>query len=688
VLKISTASTDPPIHYFWSQDYNATVEVTQLQSLSLVRASKAYRLSSQSEDGRENWTRNLSKVNDYLKDRGLRFRISIDYVPEVSPTVSVDRTEVQKLASQAVELEDRINQLNNKQQRLERKQRRGLDALKDRVQKQIGGVKTQINRKEDELQQVMSALENKRQRQNQWKGNGVMSTYLFEVSTDTELAATQNIEHTIDTHLEDVKATHGNPVRQALEGSNFKLKIEEVTQPRILHQLEHIGLANPAVIDQTISEAPDPVTDRLKTVQKQVAEQFRATALKDLETENGVFQRNKSTPARGIASILTDLEERQLLTDKRTKPPQSGPGIGATPAADQTAGFDPAEHGPHYYIAGSSGTGKTHLKRVFMENVASLGYNLINIDPSSYQGIGLSLPNTELEAANPTGIQATHYSTSNKLKEVPSDFNEIFNGISTLSFKDEPASETAAVTASILDQISSHDFADNPLFVFIEEADNFTDTVAIDPLRTLVQEGRKFGVHVVLVSQRPKAFDYTEKDIRQETSYILMNRRYSQNGLGRLFDIDPTNLERGQAVFVDFVDIPEIVVDTRDTLTRLWSGTPTEKEIQQVQETRGDLSTDSRFPDLEDRPTQETGGDRSPGGTTNELDSEEREVVHAIQSYIDREEQLPSQNKVIKESSFGAGKTLDILDELIDRGVVTTQAEMRYGNEATVHEIA
>lgn len=674
---VSVVETRPPIHYFWSDQYNATVEVTDLDQFALVRASKAYRLSNQGVEARENWTRNLSKVNDYLKKRGLRFRISVDYVPEVSPSVSVDRQEIEGLANEAVTLESELEDLEERRVNLHKKIQNGLPELRDRMEQALGSVKGQIAQKEDRVEQVMEELEAKRRRQNQWQGNGVMSTFLFEVSTDVDLVSKARVSEAVNQHLEDVAATHGNPVRQALEGSNFKLDIEEVRQPRVQHQLEHIGLANPRVLDDLLEDAPDEVGEQVRELHGQVAEQYVATALNDLEVDGSTFKRAKSTPARSISSILTDLEEKEMLTDPGVDPPNTGPSIGTVPATGELTGFDPAEHGPHYYIAGSTGTGKTHLKRVFLENAASLGYNVLNIDPSSLQGIGISLPNEELEAAEGQGIDAEHYWTGNRLRDIPEDFTELFTGVNNLSLKDEPVTEKAAVAASILDEIGSRDFSDNPLFVVLEEADNLSGTVAIDPLRDLVQEGRKFGVHVVLVSQRPKAFNYTEKDIREETSYILMNRRYEPQGLGRLFNIDASNLDRGEAVFVDFLDIPEMVVEIRDSLTRLWSGTPTQDEITEVESLSRD-SPEVEFPDL-DHVQAETQDRERRSELDEELTPDERQIVEAVTTYQNREGQRPSKGKLADQAGMGRGKASEHIEELVERGVLNREHVDRYG---------
>jgi hypothetical protein len=218
----------------------------------------------------------------------------------------------------------------------------------------------------------------------------------------------------------------------------------------------------------------------------------------------------------------------------------------------------------------------------------------------------------------------------------------------------------------------------------VEEADNLSGTSAIEPLRELVQEGRKFGVHIVLVSQKPKAFQYTEKDIRQETSFILFNRRYDQqNGIGRLFDVDATNLERGQCVFADFVDLPEMVVETRELVTRLWEEEPDRSEVEEVDRTLS-RSGEVEYPSFGQESAQagereRTDPDSGLGDLDFDLSEDEQRVVEACREYRRREGEKPSKGKLSDEAGMGRGKASEHIEELVEQGVLAREYVDKYG---------
>jgi len=78
---IGGTAVEPETVFFWDTDLQATVEVTVLEPESgedrfLIRTTKTYRLLKQDPDGRQNWQRNLVKLNEYLREAFSSFRIS------------------------------------------------------------------------------------------------------------------------------------------------------------------------------------------------------------------------------------------------------------------------------------------------------------------------------------------------------------------------------------------------------------------------------------------------------------------------------------------------------------------------------------------------------------------------------------------------------------------------------------
>jgi hypothetical protein len=188
----------------------------------------------------------------------------------------------------------------------------------------------------------------------------------------------------------------------------------------------------------------------------------------------------------------------------------------------------------------------------------------------------------------------------------------------------------------------------------------------------------------VLVSQNPKSFQYNYKEVRNNTSFILFNRNYEIDIQQLVSNPDQlSSLKKGESVFADFLELPEMRVEVRNTLTRLWDGEPSDKEIGQV-----DQRFSRQIPDLphssEPEPSETPVKNR---GYSLSLSDEERKVVEAIQLYIRENDKRPSKNKVIETGPFGTQRTSRILEDLVDSDVIKQGTEERYGNQAMVYSI-
>lgn len=132
-------------------------------------------------------------------------------------------------------------------------------------------------------------------------------------------------------------------------------------------------------------------------------------------------------------------------------------------------------------------------------------------------------------------------------------------------------------------------------------------------------------------------------------------------------------------------------VEIRDVLTRFWEGTPSDEEIQEVDDMySGQLPGFGSDVVGADRGTGEQ--DPSVSSATNDntshnLSEEEEQLAQHIRSYTEREDKRPSTSKCWREGPFGSSKTNDLLDQLEEKGVVESDTEERYGNEATVYSL-
>lgn len=86
-------------------------------------------------------------------------------------------------------------------------------------------------------------------------------------------------------------------------------------------------------------------------------------------------------------------------------------------------------------------------------------------------------------------------------------------------------------------------------------------------------------------------------------------------------------------------------------------------------------------------------GKRNSGTITLEEDEEEStdltddeaELLDFIQEYVETENQAPSESNCHREGPFSNTKNKPLLENLVEKGLVTRETEERYGNESTVY---
>lgn len=146
--------------------------------------------------------------------------------------------------------------------------------------------------------------------------------------------------------------------------------------------------------------------------------------------------------------------------------------VGTQPGTRHVVGFDPAEKGPHYYIAGKTGVGKSHLMRILFENCVSQGYDVISINPNSAQSIGINLPNEDI--AEGTGITADRYWIGDdRLLGEPDDLHELFSGVNAVTPKNASERRTQSFIEELFDELYRLDHSHKLLDVFLDEAQVF-----------------------------------------------------------------------------------------------------------------------------------------------------------------------------------------------------------------------
>jgi hypothetical protein len=677
---VFTGSTglEPVTDFYWETGKQATVELTEIGSNQyLIRASKSYRLVKQDAEGQESWDRNLVDMNEYLAQKFSSFNLSVNYTDTVSTQVLDEKEEAGELVKEANHLKHKSRELSEERETLAVSVENSVESLEQVMQKRFEETDQELQQVQKRLDHIMQILEEKKQAVNQWQENGVSLSYLFTFSTDPEIIHKDRVTETIERHVDEAFDLHRRQVKQVLQGPKFKLHVEELDEPRVFNRIQHTGLLNPEGFKQLTDQADHELTQELEELRDKNAEQYMAVALDDITVNDSTIKRSKATPSRAVNSVLQDLEAERVAYAEDT--PEDGPIIGTQIGTNQIIGFDPAEL-PHYYIMGATGSGKSYLKRVLVENVASLGYDVLTISPSDTEEIGLSLPNPENSESTALNVDQ-YWPGNNKLLDKPESVDELFTGLNALTLTGLNQSEKQEYVNKIFSRLAEIDRSSKPLFVVLEEAHNFNQGEAADSLQKLVREARKFGIHVVIVSQNPTDFSHNHRHVRENTVSLFLRGEYTDYASTFLDDADAiTDLEDGQAI-IQSPDYSKLEVQVRNTVTKPTA--PTEKELEKI-----DQRFQKQVPELEDTDLVET--TEREDKSTKELTEDEEQLVEYIKDYISENDERPSKSKCYRPSKapFGSSKTSRVLEQLMEKNVLQVETVERYGNESQVYSTA
>jgi len=666
----------PETYFLWEPESSTTVEITKLsREHYLLRATRSYRLLKQGKDGRETWSRKLTDIHSYLKSNFSSFQINVNFTSEVAPEVLGIHTEAEEKALRSAKLNEKVEQLEKKIKRLERSTAQGFEELKPQLEQQTEKLNSELEEAEKELVKLLNDLEKKEHQQKEWLEAGTMLAYTFSFSTDPVVCRRDELAEVIESSVNDIEPGLG--VKQTLQGSNFDIFVELVDEPSVINRLEYNSLLNPVQLKR-LKESNPRFSDTLERLEQRQIDQFEAYTTRDLETADGVFESQDSTPARAIQSIITELDTQQVSLSSEY--PDEDPFIGNIPGTERTVGFKPTEAGPHFYIVGETGSGKSHTKRVLIENIASLGSSILTINPGDKQNIGLNLENKSHSKGIALSFDQYSPEEGDGLPGIPNDETELFEGLNAVTLVGMSEEEKQEIIQTVFKQANELDLQHRSLFIILDEAHNFNEGEAAESIQDAVREGRKFGVNIILVSQSPKDFIYNYKKVRENTVNIFHKGEYFDYA-DRFIDSGQniSGLERGQAIFPSSLDWNQFTVSIRDTLTRMWDRTPSEKEIERVAK-----QFDGELPQFQNSTSQDEPTERSIS-----VSEDERILLRFIKSHTEENDEAPTYSQCHREqdSPFGSSKTKRLLEQLVDKNLLKKREETRYGNECNVYII-
>ena len=677
LVHVGSTALTPKTEFLWENKTNATIEIATLgDNYYLVRAVKAYRLLKQDKSGRENWDRNLRKLNDYLAATFPSFRISLDYVNEITPTVLPSNHEIESGIQHSTALLREQRALESKVADLEDALTFGIDELRPLVQQEkerTDAERTSVNR---QLDRLIERLERRVAELQQWNQNGVMAAHLFSFSTDPEIVVQGQLEETIENHLEDVFNYHRRKIKQVLQGSKFKLVVEDITEPPILNRLEYTLLYDPETIDELIDTHPDlqPVLTNLR---EESTAQYNAFALQDLSVDGKTFELSKATPARALQSVVRQLET-QYISDMKDVP-ADGPLLGWLLGSELPVGIDLGEL-YHVYINGATRSGKSYLKRVLIETCLAMGYYTISLTPTDTEPLSAAYPNPN----NPhgQGIAADYYWIGNDLLlDRPDDLGTLLKRrASFISLDGLPKPERDEFLVELLTRILAQRRFDKPLFLFIDEAHRFADGHAADCLNDTLREAGKHGVHLVLSTQHPMDFSHSVNNIRQNTSTKMFLQGEYEDYAGAFLDDSSriTKLKTGEVIIQDR-DLGEFSIKAREPVSLVKPLVPQELEPLDA---RYQLSVPD-VPAIDSDSSSQQANQHVRYG----LSDDEQTVIQSIREFNAETDSRPTQNELEELTGWGNDRLTRSTDSLSQKGIVEIEWGKRNYNDSKLHSI-
>jgi hypothetical protein len=383
------------------------VIVLPLGDTALVKGDKSYYLKSVSTEG-ETWARDIGSLHDYLEAHFPELRIAFSHFRDVPPDLAkaeVRRRLAVEAPMQPLPTVEEIAQLQNELQAVRRAAHmtNGVMALMAHQPDLLTGyLREKSTTARADVDRLQGQLDRKRQRldllqhlQREYQQKGSAAVYAFSISSNVQVAESADqfrvALRAVGTELTDM---HRYQVTQKLAGGRLNIHVAEATEPAVAWIEQWFGGA----LSPNQTRRLNPQFDRLRSV---ADDHTMVTPDDPIVVEGHVRHAEKHLAAHVVSDVLRRLDNPDLAVQKAALSPESvsadvlpltlGWHVGESGKLGLQAVFPLAQMG-HVYISGTTGSGKSFLARVLMEEAAQhqqLG--VLVLDPRN-QSAGLLLP--------------------------------------------------------------------------------------------------------------------------------------------------------------------------------------------------------------------------------------------------------------------------------------------------------
>jgi len=540
---------------WWHPDAKIQVTRLPLGSKSLLKGNKAYFMKSITEQG-ETWARDIGPLQNYLEAHFPELHISFSYFRDITPTLAATQIR-RKLSAETPSIDvPSVEDIARLQRKLSEKRLHlqssddllGLDTgtsdlLQSYTRRQVKTFRREIQHLEQQAGREKERLSLFNHLQKEYERKGSAACFVFSLSSNTHMIdSPPEFRDALRSIVKELTDAHRYQVTQKLCGGRLNIHVAEAAEPALVWLEEWFGGAlSPRQMTRLEGE--------FQLLRKAAEEHTMITPNEDIRVDGSVKDDQKLLAARVVSTQVRRLDRPQAGMNLKDMTKDSMPatvGLIITNGRATTTSFHlPLARSDNAYVSGATGSGKSYLGRVIVEEAVQYDDLSILVLDSRNQAAGLLVsedresvlslyPEFGMRTKSARGFDFKYYAPAQTFGEkIPSDMSKLGRGRSIVSFKSLDDRNRCMLFRQILDAVfkgyAGEESASVRLLIVIEEAQRFTKKrvsedakaageQAENALDRTVREGRKYGCCTFILSQTIRDFSYDSASIRQNTN--------------------------------------------------------------------------------------------------------------------------------------------------------------------------
>jgi len=554
--KIGELSYRLVLDVWWHAETQIEILCIHVGSKTVVKGSKAYYLRSITEEG-ETWARDIPPLQDYLEAHFPELHLSFSYFRDITPTAAARQIHRRSNSQPSSSDMPGIDVLATLQQQLEDKRRvvESMDNLidldtgtSDLLRSYAQGQKERLRREVDlakdrvrEERERLSLFENL---QREYERKGSAACLVFSISSNVHLVESpDDFSDALASIVKELRDAHRYQITQKLCAGRLNIHVAEAAEPVLIWIEQWFGGAlSPRQLDKLERD--------LDLLCHGAADHTMITPNQDIRVGGHVKDDQKLLAARVVSTLVRRLDRPEPTgfdpdhALRESLPARLGL-IMARGQTSRTTCHVPMARLNHAYVSGTTGSGKSYLGRVLVEEAVQYDdLNILVLDPRN-QSAGLLVPEDResilslyppfgMSIKDTRGFEFAYYAPAETFGEkLPTDLGQLGSGRAIVSFKGLDDCRRCLRFRQILDAVferyAGQESASLRLLIVIEEAQRFTKKrvtedakaageQAENALDRTLREGRKYGCCAVIISQTIRDFAYGSASIRQNTN--------------------------------------------------------------------------------------------------------------------------------------------------------------------------